>query len=76
MPRNPPVVKKTRVNMDVHPEIKALVLDLQERTSADSMSEVVRRAVKLYDLMLTEHANGSELLIKPKLGLTRQLLLF
>lgn len=76
MPRNPPVVKKTRVNMDMHPEIKALVLDIQERTSADSMSEVVRRAVKLYDLMLTEHTNGSELLIKPKLGLTRQLLLF
>jgi hypothetical protein len=63
---------KERLNLDLHPDVKAQLLDLKERIKADSMSEVVRRAIELYGYILTEQEKGSKLMIKPDPGLIRE----
>ena len=76
MPKPKPTVTKLRMNVDVHPEVKAQIQDIQERTRADSMSEVLRRAVQLYDVLLqAQEANGT-IVINPKQGVPREVVLF
>jgi hypothetical protein len=55
MPR--PTRNKVRLNLDVPPDIKALILMLMETSGADSMTEVVRNAVRVYDFVLNNN-NG------------------
>ena len=44
---------KVRLNLDLTPRAKELLEDLQRRTEATSLVEVVRRAIALYDLAVT-----------------------
>jgi hypothetical protein len=44
--------KKTRLSFDVSPEVKKQLEDLQEKSQATSMLEVVRRALSLYEMVL------------------------
>ena len=52
---------KIRINLDMHEEVKAQLEDIRDRTNADSMGEVVRRAVALYGFLLQEKQKGSAL---------------
>jgi len=54
MPRPPREVSKVRVNLDLHPEVKTLLEEVRDEIHADSMSEVVRRAVLAYRKLLDE----------------------
>ena len=42
---------KVRLNMEVRPEVRQRLEQLQEVSGADTMVEVVRRALSFYDLM-------------------------
>jgi len=37
---------------------------LRGRTEADSLAEVIRRALAVYDFLWTERENGAELLVR------------
>jgi hypothetical protein len=71
-------VKKERVNLDIHPEVKELIKDVQARICADSMGEVIRRAVFVYGALLSAQSEGDEILLKKKCSseAPRQLMLF
>jgi hypothetical protein len=71
-------IKKERINLDIHPEIKELIKDVQARICADSMGEVIRRAVFVYDALLSAQSEGDEIILKKKGSgdAPRQLMLF
>lgn len=43
---------KVRLNLDMSPDMKDRLESLREKTAADSMSEVIRRAVTCYDYLV------------------------
>ncbi|OXI86382.1 ribbon-helix-helix protein, CopG family [Burkholderia sp. AU33423] len=57
-------------------EVKEQIEALRDRTHADSMSEVIRRALALYDFLLTEQTNGGAIMIRVRDGSEKQLPLF
>lgn len=57
MGRSPRKTPKVRVNLDLPPGSKARLERLRDTTEADSMSEVVRRALALYEAV--REATGS-----------------
>jgi hypothetical protein len=46
-----------RLNLDMLAEIKSQLEELRDLTHADSMSEVIRRALAVYDLVLSRNTN-------------------
>lgn len=69
-------VKKVRVNLDMHPDVKAEIEALRDRLGADSMGEVIRRSVQFVSKVIEAQDGGGTLLIKPKIGFAQQLMLF
>jgi hypothetical protein len=63
MPRKS-VGPKTRLNLEMTPAVRARLEDLRGRTQADSLAEVVRRALAVYDLVLETRASGGDLIIR------------
>lgn len=59
---------KTRLSMDLSTTAKLNIDNLQKRSGAISMAEVVRRALAVYDLVVTEQSNGSKLIIRNESG--------
>lgn len=59
---NKPEMK--RVQMDMPPKSLLRLKRLQEVTEASSYTEVVRNALRLYEVLVDEHEAGNELLIK------------
>jgi hypothetical protein len=61
---------KTRLNLTITPAVRARLEDLQEASGAESMTEVIRRSLALYELawdldkkgghVIFKHADGSE----------------
>lgn len=49
---------KVRLNLTMSPQVKLKLDEIVERTQADSMSEVVRRSLAIYDFLLKENSNG------------------
>lgn len=66
MPRpakaNKPEVK--RVQMDMPPKSLMRLKRLQDVTEASSYTEVVRNALRLYEVLVDEYEAGGELLVK------------
>ena len=73
MPRPSRKHPKIRLNLDMPAEIKSQLEDLRDLTHADSMSEVIRRAIAVYDFLLNEKANGGVTIVRLKDGSERQL---
>lgn len=44
---------KVRLNLEVSPQVRERLLKLKELADADSMSETIRRALTVYELVLT-----------------------
>ena len=53
--------------------VKERLEQLRDNTHADSMSEVVRRALALYELVTREVVQGSSLIIKSSNGSERHI---
>lgn len=63
MPRRRPGAK-VRLNLEVAESVHKRVLLLQELTNADSMTEVVRRALKCYEFVVRAEHEGERLLLQ------------
>lgn len=61
---------KIRLNFDVGPEIKDRLDRLVETTDAVSMSEVLRRALSLYELVSSVIVDGGSVTLRHKDGKT------
>ena len=69
------MAKKTvRLNLTLSPEAKERLEKLQEETDADTLAEVVRRAIKLYDYSVTCQNRGEKLMLTSENG-NRELLI-
>ncbi|MGF6534308.1 hypothetical protein P3T20_005112 [Paraburkholderia sp. GAS206C] len=64
---------KVRLNLDMSVEVKEQIEALRDRMHADSMSEVIRRALAIYDFLLTQQADGSITVIRSKDGSEKQI---
>ena len=51
-------IKKQRLNLDLPLGVKERIEQLRDTTHADSMSEVVRRALAVYEFVARENARG------------------
>jgi hypothetical protein len=61
--------------MEMSEEVKQRVEHLRDITDADTMSEVVRRALALYDYIWSEKLNGSVPILRDKNGKDRELVI-
>lgn len=68
MSRLPAVAQKIRINLDVPVSLKAEIQSIQLLLAADSMGEVVRRAVLAYSELLRLQGSGNELIIRDAAG--------
>ena len=50
---------KVRLNLDIPEKERALLENLRERTGAASFTEVIRRALAVYDFLWDEKTGGS-----------------
>ena len=56
--------KRERLHLLMPSQTKALLDQLQERTGAGSMTEVIRHALALYDLVSEEIGKGKEIIVR------------
>lgn len=61
MPR--PKLDKTRLAVDVPPAVKDRLEALREKTEADSITEVVRKALAVYELLVNEGGRTPTLIL-------------
>lgn len=64
-----------RLNLVLSQRVKDQIEKVKEATDADSMSEVIRRALAVYDLLCEESAHGAVPVVKYKDGRERELIL-
>lgn len=60
--------EKIRLNMLVSPSVKGRIDALVERTDAESMTDVIRKALALYDEYIAVKEEGGAVLIEDKEG--------
>lgn len=74
MPRPKRTEERTRLNLDLTERVRDRLERLRDETEADSLTEVIRRALHVYDVMVHGAKNGTIILRKPN-GEEIQLLL-
>jgi hypothetical protein len=67
---------KIRLNLDMTVEVKEQIEALRDRMHADSMSEVVRRALAICDFVLTQQEHGAIVVLRTSDGTDTRLPLF
>ncbi len=66
---------KARLNLEMSEQVRAKLEGLRERTDADSLAEVVRRALAIYDMLWSERENNGRFFVKGPDGQLREVLL-
>lgn len=64
MPRLKRTHKTVRLNLELNEKVHEQLLDLKDLTCADSMSEVIRRALAHYNFIISEQNAGNKILIQ------------
>jgi hypothetical protein len=64
------------MNLDIPEGVKILVQDMQARINADSMSEVIRRAIILMANVVDLQDTGGHLLLQDKNGVQTRITSF
>ena len=59
---------KVRLNLDMSAETKERIEALRDANGIESLSEVVRRALAVYELVMSKQAEGIAIVFKPKEG--------
>ncbi len=69
------MMKRTRMSIEVSERVRALIEELGAETDAESMTEVIRRALYLYALATRAKATGRALIIRDADGTEREVIL-
>lgn len=59
---------KVRLNIVLDERSRENLTELQMKTSADSLSETIRRALQLYEYIFDKTEDGAEFILKEKDG--------
>jgi hypothetical protein len=68
MPRIAKTVPTRRLTMEMTEDVRKKLECLREETQADSLAEVIRRALAVYDFLWREKAEGAKLVVKGSKG--------
>ena len=74
MPRIARAVATSRLTLEMAQSVRDRLEHLRDRTEADSLAEVVRRALAVYDVLWDEKAKGNRVMLEGK-GRPRELVL-
>lgn len=68
--------KRTRIHMEVPERVRERIRTLQELSGADSITDVIRRALSVYDAVLTiSRVQGRKLIVRDSDGKEAELLI-
>ena len=56
--------KMTRLNLAVSEDVRSRIESIRDETHAESVTEVIRRALAVYDFLLTKTEGGAEVFIR------------
>jgi hypothetical protein len=62
------IPEKARLSFEVPKKVRDQLDDLVSRSSASSFTEVVRKALALYDLVLEHSSEGGDVVLRDKNG--------
>lgn len=68
MPRPKQEQEKRKLTLELSVPVRERLSRLQQRSEADSLTEVIRRSLALYDLLLAARDNGEEIIIRSRDG--------
>ena len=74
MPRTPNKLKGGRLNLEIGIEVRERMEELKNETVARSLTDVVSRALAVYEFLWTEKKKGGKILVQDDEG-TRELVL-
>jgi len=74
MPRTPNRLKGGRLNLEIGKEVRERMEELRTETVARSLTDVVSRALAVYDYLWTQKKKGGKILVQDEDG-TRELVL-
>lgn len=74
MARNKTAPKSRRLNCRVNSHFLETIEGIRVRTRSDNASDVVRRAIYVYEMLLASQKEGAELILRQKDGTEKQLL--
>jgi metal-responsive CopG/Arc/MetJ family transcriptional regulator len=57
-------VPKVRLNLDMNTDVRDRLDELRDRSNADSRSELLRRALAVYDLLVTNEIEGGVAIVR------------
>ena len=66
---------KTRLNLEITLAVRDRLERLREDTEADSLTEVIRRALAVYEMLWQNNAQGSQTILRQPDGSEREILL-
>jgi hypothetical protein len=75
MSNNDKPKKTTRVQMDLPLSAHERLKRLEEKTEASSYSEVMKNALRVYDILLKKNEEGGKILFVDKNGSTTELMI-
>ena len=75
MPRPPRTREKTRLNLELSKSVRERLDHLKDLSDADSLTEVIRRAAAVYEVLLEQREEGAETIVRYKDGRERMVLL-
>lgn len=58
--------KRVRLNLELSETVRKNMDKIRDDTDADSLSEVIRRALALYDFLVHRKAEGCEVVLRNK----------
>lgn len=68
MPKSKKPMKRRRLSLDLTPQVKARIENLRDITEAESITEVIRRALASYELLCEAQASGKSIFIRDSNG--------
>ena len=68
MPRLPRTTPTSRLTLEMAETVRKQLEHLRDQTAADSLTEVIRRALAVYDLLRKATAEGGKIIIQTEDG--------
>lgn len=66
---------KSRLNLELTEAVRGRLEDLRKRTEADSLAEVIRRALAVYEYLWAEREKGRQVVVKDSRKREREVVL-
>jgi hypothetical protein len=66
---------KVRLNLELTEEVRRKLEALREKTDADSLAEVIRRSLAVYDLLCEHRGSGGAIILRDEHGVDREVII-